>query len=115
MKFVGTVGFWINDVEVEPSVYKSMIVEKPYTGDLLKNTQRWSNQNSKVNADFVISNKIRIMADMYMNRNWQSIKFVKFKGNDTPFTVTEVDLDYPGITITIGGRYNGEDSPRIGC
>lgn len=115
MKFVGTVGFWIDDVETEPSVYESTIVEKPYSGDLLKNTHKWSSQNSKVNSDFVISNKIRILADMYMNRNWQNIKYVKFNNNPTPFTVTEVDLDYPGITITIGGRYDGKVSSGTGC
>ena len=113
MKFVGDIGFWIDDVEVEPSVFKPAIVEKPYIGELIKDTRRWSNQNSKVDSDFVLNNKIRILADMYMNHNWQSIKFVRMNG--TPFTVTSVDLDYPGITITIGGRYDGEESPRTGC
>jgi len=113
MKFAGTVGFWINDVEVEPSVYKSMMVEKPYTGDLIKDTRRWSDQGSRVNATFALNNKIRILADMYMNRNWPNIKFVRMGGE--PFAVTSVDLDYPGVTLTIGGRYDGEDSSGSGC
>lgn len=113
MKFVGTVGFWMDDVEVEPSVYKSTIVEKSYTGDLIKDTRRWTDQGSRVNTTFALNNKIRILADMYMNRNWQSIKFVRINGE--PFTVTSVDLDYPGITLTIGGKYDGEDSSRTRC
>lgn len=113
MKFAGTVGFWIDDVEVEPSVYKPMIVEKPYTGDLIKDTRRWADRGNRVNSTFELNNKIRILVDMYMNRNWPSIKFVRI-GNE-PFTVTSVDLDYPGITLTIGGKYDGEDSSRTGC
>jgi hypothetical protein len=115
MKFSGVVGFWVNDVEVEPSVFKSKIEEKPYVGDLLKDTRRWSDQSSRVNSTLQLSNRIRIVADMYMNRNWDNIKYVKYRGLDTPFTVTSVDLDYPSITLTIGGRYDGEDSSRSGC
>lgn len=115
MKFSGTVGFWIDDVETEPSVYVSKMEEKPYVGDLLKDTRRWSDQGGRVNSTFQLNNRIKILADMYMNRNWQNIKYVKFKGNEVPFTVTAVDLDYPGIILTIGGRYDGEDSSRSGC
>lgn len=115
MKFAGTIGFWIDDVEVEPSVYESKMEEKPYTGDLIKDTRRWADRGNRVNSTFELNNRIKIFADMYMNRNWQNIKYVKFKGNDTPFTVSSIDLDYPSITITIGGRYDGENSFGTGC
>lgn len=115
MKFAGVVGFWVDDIEVEPSVYESKIVEKPYTGDLIKNARRWTDQGSRVNATLQLNNQIKILADMYMNRNWENIKYVKYNGSNTPFAVTSIDLDYPSIILTIGGRYDGEDSIRSGC
>lgn len=36
MKFSGKIGFWIEDVEIKPGVFKPQIIEKDYTGMFLE-------------------------------------------------------------------------------
>ena len=103
MKFSGRVGFWFEDIETSPGVYEPQIVEKSYCGDLLSNTRR--NQNSSdQNDEFGISNKISILADLYMKKNWPFIKYVTMNG--IKLKVKSGDINYPRITLELGGVWN---------
>lgn len=109
MKFSGSVGFWSEDVEVSPGVYRPAIIEKPYTGDVYRFGQRWqTGMSNHQNDDFNISNQISILADLYMRENWPSIKYVRWNG--VKWKVSNIDVDYPRIKIDIGGVYNGKES-----
>lgn len=107
MKFVGVIGFWFEDVEVKPDVYKSYIVEKTYTGDVERDIRKFDNANDQANKNLNINNKISIVTNLYLEQNWGSIKYVKWKG--VKWEVKSIDLSpYPRIYIELGGIYNGE-------
>ena len=107
MKFLGTVGFWITDVETTPGVFKPQVVEKKYVGDIHKKVYRWQ-ENDQQNDYLKINNTISILSDLFARQNYTSIKYVII--NDKKLKVTSVTLDYPRLTLEIGGDYNGTNS-----
>lgn len=110
MKFSGRVGFWINDVEVKPGVYKNRTIEKPYTGDVLKNVRNFQSAENQINDNLRVNNRLSIISDLYMQKNWASIKYVLWNG--VKWKVSSVDIgSYPRVILELGGVYNGKTSP----
>lgn len=103
-KFYGNIGY-INTMEVEPGYWEEQIIERPYYGDLTRNTSRYQSSGG-VNDDINISNNISILADPYANENFQHMRYVEFMG--TKWKITNVEVQYPRIILTVGGVYNGE-------
>lgn len=112
MKFHGTVGFWFEDVETAPSVYQSVVVERPYTGDVINHKRSWQN-NGDQNDTLIINNQISILADLYMRQHFLSVKYVDWNGLKIKVTSVNVN-DYPRVTLELGGEYHGENAPGIG-
>lgn len=109
MKFSGKIGFWMKDVETKPGVFKSEIIEKEYTGDVLKNIRRFQMEENKQNENLTINNRLSIIGNLFMQKNWPSIKYVLW--NDVKWKVTSVDVgSYPRILLELGGVYNGKNS-----
>lgn len=106
MKFSGKVGFWKDDVETAPGVYKADIVEKTYTGEVLRNIRRFQPADNQQNKNLSVSSKISIISDLYIRQNWSSIKYVNWNGAN--WEVTSVDVgSYPRVVLELGGIYNG--------
>ena len=103
-KWYGKVGY-VTTVETEPGVYEPTPVERPYFGDMLRHSSRWSSSN-KVNDDLNVSNQISIIADPFAYENFGSIKYVEFMGSF--WEVSSMEPQYPRIILSIGGLYNGE-------
>lgn len=109
MKFSGTVGFWFEDVEIKPGSFRSSIIEKTYTGDILRNTRRWQTVENQQNENLVINNRISIISDLFMQENLGSIKYVLWKG--VKWKVTSVDVGSPPrVILDLGGVYNGKNA-----
>jgi hypothetical protein len=104
MKFYGKVGFWLESIEVKPGVYKSKMVEKDYTGDISWDNRKFQSSEYQ-NDELRLNNSVSILSDMYMQENIASIKYISWKG--AKWKVTNVEIGYPRITLTIGGVYNG--------
>lgn len=104
MKFAGMVGFWEMDEEVNPGVYRPRIVERFYTGDLKRNFRKFDS-SSKQNEDISTSNQIEILADLYTQSNYMSIRYVVWNGQR--ISAKNVTIDYPRIVIELGGVYSG--------
>ena len=102
-KIYGVIGYAEN-VETEPGLWEEQINERPYYGDLVRNTRMI--QSSGVNDDINISNQISIVADPYANQNFHSMRYVSFQG--TRWKVTNVDVQFPRLILTVGGVYNGQ-------
>lgn len=102
-KFYGAVGYAVT-VETSPSVWEDQIAERMYSGDLVKDYSR-SESSGGVNDNINISNNISIIADPYANENFRQIRYVKFMG--TKWKVSSVDVQYPRLTLILGGVYNG--------
>lgn len=105
-KWYGVIGY-VETVEEQPGVWTPQITERPYYGDFNRNTRRYQNSGS-VNGDINISNEISIVADPYANQNFHKIRYVEYMG--TNWTVTNVDVQYPRLILSIGGLYNGEQN-----
>ncbi len=91
--------------EVQPGVWSTKPEERNAVGELIKNSRRLESSD-KVNNDIVLSNQVRILADPYAIQNFKNIKYVEFMG--TAWKVTNVEVQYPGLILTLGGVYNGE-------
>lgn len=101
MKFSGMIGF-IRTEETSPDVYTPKYTERHYMGDVLRNARKWSDKN-EVNDDLNIQNRISIMADHYMTDNYGYMKYVVW--NKMKWKITDIDLNYPRITLTLGGLW----------
>ena len=101
-KFYGNVGF-AETVETEPSVWEEKIVERPYFGDVLRRSRRLESSGN-VNSNVNVTNEISIVADPYANQNLFAMRYVEFMG--TKWEISNVDVQYPRLLLTIGGVYN---------
>lgn len=106
MKFAGLVGFQFDEEEVKPGVWRPVIKEIPYTGDVLRNNRRWQTVSDQQNDNLNLNNQISILGDLYMQENWPSIRYIVWNG--VKWSVSVVDVSYPRLTFDIGGVYNGE-------
>lgn len=102
-KFYGKIGY-IETVEVEPGCWEEQVTERSYYGDLIRNTSRYQSSGG-VNDDININNNISIIADPYANENFQHMRYAIFMG--TKWKITNVEIQYPRILLTLGGVYNG--------
>ena len=103
-KYSGKIGFAI-PMETEPGIWEEQIIECSYYGDLIKNTSRYQTSGG-VNDNIVISNNISIIADPYASENFQHMRYATFMG--TKWKITNADVMYPRINLTLGGIYNEE-------
>lgn len=111
MKFYGMVGFWIQDYEAKPGVFVPAFVEKPYSGDV-----NWNNRHFQASEDqndtIRLNNQISILCDLYSHANFSSIRYVIW--NNVKWRVTNVEVNYPRLTLTIGGVYNDTGTETVG-
>lgn len=101
-KFYGSVGFAMQ-TETSPGVWQDSIVEKKYYGELSRHN--WQVQSGTgVNDNLNLSNEISILADPFANKNLSFMRYVEFAG--TKWKITNVEVSYPRLRLTIGGVYN---------
>lgn len=105
-KFYGEIGF-AETVETAPSVWAEQLTKRHYYGDLVRNTRRLESSGG-TNDNINVANQISIVADPYANQNFQAMRYVKFMG--TAWKITNVDVQYPRLLLTIGGEYNGDQA-----
>lgn len=102
-KYYGKIGFGVT-VETSPGVMKPDIVERPYKGDVLRNTRRWQNGEG-ANDNLNINNSISILADPYAFENFHNIRYASWMGVN--WKISNIDVQYPRLILTLGGEYNG--------
>ena len=105
-KFYGVVGF-VDTVETEPGIWEEKVTERTYSGDLVRNSRRLQSSDS-VNDSITIYNEISIIADPYAEQNFHAIRYAVFMG--TKWKIESVDVQYPRLTLTMGGKYNGQEA-----
>lgn len=101
-KYYGVVGY-AETVETAPSVYEEQITERPYFGDIIRNTRK-SQDSGQVNDSINVSNEISIIADPYANMNFHAMRYIVFMG--TKWKIVNVEVQYPRLILTFGGEYN---------
>ena len=105
-KFYGPIGY-AESVETKPGVWQESITERNYYGDVIRNTRRIQS-GDKVIDDIEISNQISIVADPYAINHFHWMRYVGFKG--AKWKVSNVDVQYPRLILTLGGLWNGEQA-----
>ena len=102
-KFYGIIGY-ANPIKSKPGVWKDEIIEREYYGDVYRNTRRLE-QSGTLNDNINIANEISIIAEPYARENFHAMKYVVFMG--TKWKITNVEVQYPRLILTLGGLYNG--------
>lgn len=103
MKYYGSIGYGKTD-ESKPGIWGDEITERSYYGDITRSSIR-TQTDSKVNDDMAFSNEFSIIADPFALENFSFIRYIVYAG--VKWKVTNVELRYPRLIISVGGVYNG--------
>lgn len=101
-KWYGMIGYG-KTVETAPSVFTEKIVERPYFGDVGRDTRRLQTSD-KVNDDLVISNQLSIVSDPYACKNFHTMRYATYMG--TKWKITDVEVQFPRLILSLGSEYN---------
>lgn len=102
-KFFGVIGYQTTN-ETEPGLFEELIVEHEYYGDVLRNNRRLQDSNT-INPNVTTSNQISIVSDPFAVDNIYNMRYVTY--TNSKWTITNVDVQYPRLILSIGGIYNG--------
>ena len=102
MKWYGKIGYGVSE-ETEPGIYTDKITERSYYGDIIR-TSFINQQRQQVNDDINLSNVLSIVADPYARDKFYSMKYAII--NNIKWKITNVEINYPRLMLTIGGVYN---------
>lgn len=105
-KYYGLVGY-VDTVETSPGIWEEKRTERNYFGDVLRNRKSFqSSQN--LNDNLNVNVQISMLADPYAMNHFHAIRYVKWQGSE--WKVTDVDVEYPRLVLSIGGVYNGNET-----
>ena len=116
MKWHGMIGFETT-VEVSPdpnkaTIWQPQIVPRHYYGEVNRVVKRYDS-GEKVNDDISINNQFSVISDPFANENFFNMKWIEWRGKK--WKVNEVTVEYPRLTINIGGEYHdGNDAETSG-
>lgn len=109
MKYCGNIGF-ARTVETDPGVWVQDITCKRYYGEVQR-AARKSQAGQGVNDALRMNQVLSIVADPFAHKNLFAIAFAEFMG--VRWKVTDVEVQYPRLLLTLGERYNDESKTRI--
>lgn len=102
-KWFGKIGYAVTG-ETEPGVWEDTIIEKDYYGDLISD-RRKRQSSGNVNDNINLANVISIIADPFAIENCSHMAYAEIMG--AKWKITDVEVQYPKLILTIGGVYNG--------
>ena len=104
MKWFGKIAF-ADQKDDGTGVWKSVITERDYYGDVLKNSKRDEN-STVINSNITLSNQLSVVADPFILDSFTKIVYVEIFGKK--WKVSSVDVNYPRLTINFGELYAEE-------
>lgn len=104
MKWYGEIGYAVTE-EKAPGIWEEVISTHAHYGDIVHNSRRLS-AGDGINDNIVINNQLSIVADPYALENFCSMRYAEFMG--TKWKITNVEVEYPRLTLTLGGVWNEE-------
>lgn len=105
-KWYGKIGF-VETKETSPGIWTEDTIERPYYGDVIRNTFRWSQSTDSTNDNLKLSNQISIVADQFAYDNFRSMRYLEFMG--ARWKITDVDSSQrPRLILSMGDVYNGQ-------
>ena len=107
-KWFGKIGYAVT-AETEPGLWEDTIVEREYYGDMISD-RRKRQTSGEVNDNINLANVINIIADPFAYENCSRMVYADIMG--AKWKITDIEVQYPRLILTIGGVYNG-DSLRV--
>ena len=107
-KWFGKIGYAVT-AETEPGLWEDTIVEREYYGDMISD-RRKHQTSGEVNDNINLANVISIIADPFAYENCSRMVYAEIMG--AKWKITDIEVQYPRLILTIGGVYNG-DSLRV--
>lgn len=104
MRFYGAVGYATSQ-EVTPGVWKDVITEINYQGDVFRDSRRLESSAETLNNNISVENSFSILADAYALENFLDMRYIVWQGHR--WTVATVEDRRPRLILTIGGLWNG--------
>lgn len=105
MKFYDAIGYAESVERPEGSgITEDVITERKLYGEVLRNTRAQA-ESDKVNNDRSIGNSFSVIADGYARENFESIRYVTWRGRR--YLLTQIEYVPPRLNLTPGGVYNG--------
>ena len=104
-KFAAMIGF-AETVETAPDVWSQVIVEKRYSGDVIRAHRRYR-ADQTVNDNLSLNSQVSIIADPYAISHYGSIRYVSLMGSR--WKVTGVEIQRPRLLLDLGEIYNGDE------
>ena len=104
-KFYGKVGYVLTE-EISPGVWGERSIVRRCAGDILTSSRRYENGTS-INDNLVLSSRLSLIADSFMTSNLAQIKWVELW--DTKWKVTNIEVLYPRVILSMGGVWSAED------
>jgi hypothetical protein len=104
-RFYGVIGFSVTNSTV-PGVWTPSITERPYKGEVISNFRKYESNSDSTNDDILLNNKISVLSDSFIDKNIGNMIFVVW--NQTAWKISNVEITYPRIIITLGGVYHGD-------
>ena len=101
-KYYGAIGF-AETTETAPDVWAETIIERNYSGEMLRTNPRLQN-GQQVNDNFTVNHRVSIISDPYATSHLGSIRYVTWHG--IKWKVTGADIQYPRLVLNIGDLYN---------
>ena len=90
-KWFGKIGYAVTN-ETEPGIWDETILEREYYGDM--------------NDNILLANVVSILADPFAIENCFHMAYAEIMG--TKWKISEVEVQYPRLILTIGGVWNGD-------
>lgn len=103
-RFYGVIGY-VQTVEKTPGNWSVETTERNHIGDVIRNLNNMRLQQDSTNDDLNINNQISIIADSFASQNFLYMKYAEFMG--VKWKITNVEVKYPRLILTLGGVYNG--------
>lgn len=105
-KFYGEIGYGDNvESPPESGVWKDVIIEKKYYGDVIQNMRRLQENGDRLNKDITVENELSVVADAVLINHFFAIRYVKWMG--VLWTVSSVTVRAPRLILRLGEVYNG--------
>lgn len=101
-RFCGEIGFAQN-VEASQDVWEDVITTRKYYGDIMSARKRTDNGEG-LNDSFSLSVRISIVSDPFAEEHLSEMRYVVLHG--TKWKVTDREVQYPRIILSVGGIYN---------
>lgn len=87
------------------------VIEKEgeYVSEVLRDS-RSMNNGDKINDEINVSNRFSFIADPYAFSHFYNMRYAEYMG--VLWRVTDVEVQYPRLIISIGGVYTGPKFER---